>query len=105
MNGLYNAILPSIAYVIFGTSMHLGLGPVALVSILTGQLIVQYGIDYTNNPDEAIAFAGEAALAVGTIFAVLSVLNLGDLINFISHSVMVNELSHIVRTHARMMVV
>ena len=77
------------AYVIFGTSMHLGLGPVALVSILTGQLVIQYGIDYVKDPQEAVDFAGECALAVGTIFAVLSVLNLGDMINLISHPVMV----------------
>jgi len=90
INGIYTAILPGMAYVIFGTSMHLGLGPVALVSILTGQLVIQYGIDYVKDPQEAVDFAGECALAVGTIFAVLSVLNLGDMINLISHPVMVS---------------
>mmetsp|Transcript_10919 Transcript_10919/g.15023 ORF Transcript_10919/g.15023 Transcript_10919/m.15023 type:complete len:416 (+) Transcript_10919:40-1287(+) len=88
INGIYTAILPGMAYVIFGTSMHLGLGPVALVSLLTGQLVTQYGIDYVKHPQDAVDFASEAALAVGTIFAVLSVLNLGDMINLISHPVM-----------------
>lgn len=69
--------------------MHLGLGPVALVSILTGQLVVNYGINYTKYPQDAVDFTGEAALAVGTIFCILAVLNLGDLINFVSHPVMV----------------
>eukprot|EP01035_Chromulina_nebulosa_P028440 gene28440-37541_t len=88
INGIYTSILPGAAYVIFGTSMHLGLGPVALVSILTGQLVLNYGIDYTTNPQDAVDFTGEAALAVGTIFAVLSLFNLGELITYISHPVM-----------------
>lgn len=67
--------------------MHLGLGPVALVSILTGQVVLNYGIDYTTNPQDVVDFTGEAALAVGTIFAVLSLFNLGELITYISHPV------------------
>lgn len=69
--------------------MHLGLGPVALVSILTGQLVLNYGINYTTYPQDAVDFTGEAALAVGTIFGVLSIFNLGELITYVSHPVMV----------------
>lgn len=87
INGIYTAILPGAGYVVFGTSMHLGLGPVALVSILTGQLVLNYGIK--PGTQEAVDFTGEAALAVGTIFCVLSIFNLGDLISYISHPVMV----------------
>ena len=90
VNGIYTAILPGAAYVVFGTSMHLGLGPVALVSILTGQLVLNYGI--APGSQEAVNFTSEAALAVGTIFAVLSIFNLGDLITYISHPVMVRSL-------------
>eukprot|EP01035_Chromulina_nebulosa_P020825 gene20825-26993_t len=86
IHGIYSAILPGAGYVIFGTSMHLGLGPVALVSILTGQLVLNYGIK--PGSQEAVDFTGEAALAVGTIFCVLSIFNLGDLITYISHPVM-----------------
>ena len=67
--------------------MHLGLGPVALVSILTGQLVTQYGI--APGTQDAVDFTGEAALAVGTIFSILSLFNLGDLIHFVAHPVMV----------------
>ena len=59
----------------------------ALVSILTGQLVLNYGIK--PGSQEAVDFTGEAALAVGTIFCVLSIFNLGDLITYISHPVMV----------------
>ena len=68
--------------------MHLGLGPVALVSILTGQLVTQYGIA-PGTPD-AVDFTGEAAMAVGVLFTVLSIFNMGDLVYFISHPVMVS---------------
>jgi MFS superfamily sulfate permease-like transporter len=67
--------------------MHLGLGPVALVSILTGQLVTQYGI--TPGTQDAVDFTGEAALAVGVLFTVLSIFNMGDLVHFVSHPVMV----------------
>jgi MFS superfamily sulfate permease-like transporter len=70
--------------------MHLGLGPVALVSILTGQLVTQYGI--TPGTQDAVDFTGEAALAVGVLFTVLSIFNMGDLVHFVSHPVMVRSI-------------
>jgi SulP family sulfate permease len=76
------------AYAFFGSSGQLCVGPVALVSLLTGELINTYGIDYVNNPQEAVDFAGEVALAVGLVLVVMSLLNLGNLIRFISHPVM-----------------
>ena len=51
--------------------------------------MTQYGIDWNKMPQDAVDFTGEAALAVGTIFGLLAVLNLGDLIHLISHPVMV----------------
>ena len=36
INGLYTAILPSTCYVFFGSSMQLAVGPVAVVSLMTG---------------------------------------------------------------------
>lgn len=88
INGLYTAVLPAAFYTFFGSSMQLCVGPVALVSLLTAQLINQYGINYTANPAEAVDFAQEAAIAVGLILVCMSLLNLGHLIRFISHPVM-----------------
>lgn len=86
INGLYTAILPSATYTFFGSSMQLGVGPVALISLLTAELINKYGIIPAS--PEAVNFACQAALAVGTILVVMSVLNLGNFIRFISHPVM-----------------
>jgi SulP family sulfate permease len=68
--------------------MQLCVGPVALVSLLTGQLINEYNIDYVNDPQQAIDFAGEVAVAVGVILIIMSLLNMGNLIRFIAHPVM-----------------
>ena len=69
--------------------MHLDLGPVAVLSILTGQLVTRYGV----NPysQDAVDFAGEVALAVGTIFCALSIFNIGNLMRFVSYPVMVMQ--------------
>jgi len=69
----------------FFTSMQLTVGPAALVSLLTGQLITKYGIP--PNTQEAVDFAGECAVAVGLILLLLSVFRLGDLIRYISFPV------------------
>eukprot|EP01038_Epipyxis_sp_PR26KG_P007870 gene7870-10684_t len=88
INGLYTAILPFAGYIFFGSSMQLCVGPVALMSLLMGELIVKYNIDYVNYPEEAVNFAQCAAIAAGTIMTVLSILNLGNFIRFIAHPVM-----------------
>jgi MFS superfamily sulfate permease-like transporter len=81
-------VLTAAAYAFFGSSNQLCVGPVALVSLLTAQLINQYNIDYVNDPQLAIDFAGEIAIAVGIVLIILSLLNMGNLIRFISHPVM-----------------
>jgi SulP family sulfate permease len=86
--GMYAAILPSIGYAMVGSSLQLQVGPVALVSLLTAELIVKYGIDYVNDIEAAMDTAAQAALCCGIILTVMSVLNLGRLINFISMPVM-----------------
>ena len=43
INGLYTAILPSATYIFLGSSMILAVGPVALVSLIVGSLVLQYG--------------------------------------------------------------
>jgi MFS superfamily sulfate permease-like transporter len=67
--------------------MHLDLGPVAVLSILTGELVTQYGV--TPFSQDAADFAGEVALAVGTIYCALSIFNIGGLMRFVSYPVMV----------------
>ena len=42
INGLYAAIVPSFTYVVLGSSMQLAVGPVAVVSLLTGEIVAKY---------------------------------------------------------------
>jgi len=62
--------------------MCLAVGPVAIVSLLTGQLVSSY-------PQfEPIAVGTQASFCVGIILLTMSFLNLGIFIQLISHSVM-----------------
>jgi hypothetical protein len=47
IQGLYAAIVPSAMYTFFGSSLQLAVGPVAVVSLLTGQ-IVSYAPDLSD---------------------------------------------------------
>ena len=92
INGLYAAILPSAAYTFFGSAMQLAVGPVAVVSLLTGQLVTKHcgNAPATRTPEYAqcaLDTGTQAALAAGLILIILSFLNLGNLIRFISKPV------------------
>lgn len=86
INGLYCAVLPSASYVLFGTSMTLAVGPVAIVGLLVGGLVSKYGIETAST--EAVDFASEVCIVAGCILIAMSLLNLGNFIRFISHPVM-----------------
>lgn len=79
-------MLPSAFYAFFGSSMILAVGPVAIVGLLVGQLVTEYGIE--SGSVEAVEFAGELSIAVGTIMLILSVVNFGNVIRFVSFPVM-----------------
>ena len=82
--GLYASILPLVAYAIFGTSRALAVGPVAVVSLMTAAAIGNLGL---STPAEVAIAAGTLAFISGVILAVLGVLRLGFLANFLSHPV------------------
>ena len=88
INGLYTAILPSTCYVFFGSSMQLAVGPVAVVSLMTGILVSHHQPDYATNTVAAVDTAAQAAFNVGILMTVMGILNLGSFIHFISHPVM-----------------
>jgi len=75
-------------YTFFGSAMTLAVGPVAVVSLLTGSVVVQKIPDYATNPIGAVNLAGELSLAVGVILTILSLFNCGNLVRYISHPVM-----------------
>ena len=66
--------------------MQLAVGPVALVSLLTGNLVSQYNAAPASQ--DALNVGTQAALSVGIILTVLSILNLGSLVHYVAFPVM-----------------
>lgn len=86
--GLYTSLLPSATYALFGSSMQLCVGPTALISLLTGSILTKYGIDPFTDLELAVDTCAQAAFCCGVIITVCGILNLGNVINFMSHPVM-----------------
>jgi SulP family sulfate permease len=82
--GLYASTIPLILYALFGSSRHLAVGPVALVSLLT-----LTGVSALAKPGsgEFVALAALLALMVGVIQFGLGLLRAGFVVNFLSHAV------------------
>jgi sulfate transporter 4 len=86
--GLYSSGLPLLIYPIFGTSRHLGFGPVALISLLVSQITMstnKAGYDYSQN--EKTSFALLIAFCVGLTQVFMGLIKIGFIINFISKPV------------------
>ena len=82
--GLYASILPLMLYALLGSSRSLAVGPVAIVSLLVGSTIGQFAEQGT---DIYIHAAVNLSLLVGILLLLLRALQLGSIVNFISHSV------------------
>lgn len=92
--GLYSAIVPQAVYSVFGSSMKLAIGPVALVSLLMGTIVAQYVNGYSNYAKDPVVYenlvdtGAQACLCIGIILVSMSILNMGNFINLLSHPVM-----------------
>ncbi len=82
--GLYASILPIIVYAIFGTSMTIAVGPVAVASLMTATAASAVAAQGT--PEYAAAAIVLAFLS-GLMLAGMGLLRLGFLANFLSHPV------------------
>ncbi|MCP4439756.1 MAG: sulfate permease [Aureispira sp.] len=82
--GLYAAIFPQLVYALMGTSRQLGVGPVAMDSLLTAVAVSQFA---QAESDEYVAIAILLALMVGVIQVAMGILRLGFLVNFLSRPV------------------
>lgn len=82
--GLYAAFLPPMIAAMFGSSMQLATGPVAIVSLMTSASLEPLA---TAGSEAFIAYAILLALAVGIFQLALGVLRLGLVVNFLSHPV------------------
>jgi SulP family sulfate permease len=82
--GLYASILPLLIYPIFGTTRQLGIGPVALDSLLVAAGI---GAIATVGSGEYIMFAILLAFITGVLLLIMGIFRLGFLVNFLSRPV------------------
>lgn len=83
--GLYASIVPVILYGIFGTSRTLAVGPVAMVSLLVASSV---GPLAAVGSSEYIQLALTLALMAGVIQALMGLLRVGFIVNFLSHPVL-----------------
>ncbi len=82
--GLYASTLPLLIYALLGSSRHLAVGPVAMVSLLTASGI---GALAEGGTETYIALAIALAFFVGLIQFLLGLFRMGFLVNFLSHPV------------------
>ncbi len=82
--GLYASILPLLAYALFGSSMTLAVGPVAVASLMTASALTPLAAP---GSESYIMLAVLMALMSGLILFVAGILRLGFLAYFLSHPV------------------
>ncbi len=84
--GLYAAFLPGMVAALWGSSKQLATGPVAVVSLLTASALAPFAQIGT---EQFVALAILLSLLVGLVQLVLGVFQLGVVVNFLSHPVIV----------------
>tara|TARA_R110000764_G_scaffold29470_3_gene69016 strand:- start:3085 stop:4812 length:1728 start_codon:yes stop_codon:yes gene_type:complete len=82
--GLYASLLPLLGYALFGSSMSMSVGPVAITGLMTATLLAPLAT--VGSPDY-LQLAVWLALLSGFMLFVLGLLRLGFLANFLSHPV------------------
>jgi len=82
--GLYASFLPPIVAAILGSSRQLQTGPVAVVSLLTAAALEPIA---GTSPEGYIVYAILLALMVGLFQLFLGIFRLGELVDFLSHPV------------------
>lgn len=82
--GLYASFLPPMVAALFGSSLQLATGPVAVVSLMTSASLSPLA---TQGSEGYIAYAILLALMVGLVQFFLGMLRLGLVVNFLSHPV------------------
>ncbi|CAO3563788.1 unnamed protein product [Mortierella alpina] len=83
-HGLYSAYIGAIFYCFMGTSKDLTIGPTAVISLITGELVAELAGQMT--PQEVAAVS---CLLVGALTMILGVLRLGIILDFFPTAVLV----------------
>ena len=68
--------------------MQLAVGPVAVVSLLTGKVVNELVPNFLVDTESAINCAAQLSLCVGIILIAISILNFGNFIRYVSYPVM-----------------
>lgn len=91
--GIYACILPVILAALWGSSRFLAAGPTNAISMILFSTLAQISVGgvllSTLPPDERMTYIFGIAILVGLMQVAMGLARLGDLANFISHSVMV----------------
>ena len=83
--GLYASILPPACYALLGTSRTLSVGPVSIAAIMIASALAIPEVAALGDPAQsALILAAES----GLIMLLMAVLQMGGLVNFISHPVL-----------------
>ncbi|ROT46564.1 SulP family inorganic anion transporter [Pusillimonas sp. NJUB218] len=82
--GLYASVLPLIAYALFGSSMTLAVGPVAVASLMTASALAPLAAP---GSAQYVALAAQLSLLSGVMLLAFGALRLGFLAYFLSHPV------------------
>lgn len=82
--GLYACLAPLVIYAVLGSSRHLAVGPVAIAALMVAATVGQYAPAYgQSHLDISIVLC----LQAGIILLLLRVLQMGGLVNLLSHPV------------------
>lgn len=82
--GLYASILPLVAYALFGSSMTLAVGPVAVTSLMTASALIPLAVA---GSELYVILAVQLAFISGLIYLAFGFLKLGFLAHLLSHPV------------------
>ncbi|XP_006649559.1 sulfate transporter 1.2-like [Oryza brachyantha] len=86
--GLHSSFVPPLVYALMGTSRELAMGPVAVISLLLGTLLLEE-IDPKKNPLDYRRLAFTATFFAGVTQAALGFCRLGFVVEFLSHAAIV----------------
>ena len=89
VNGLYALLLPTVVYVLLGSSRQLVIGPEGSISALVAAAILPLAVA---GSAEAVELAGALALLVGACFLAARALRLGWLADYFSRPVLIGYL-------------
>lgn len=82
--GIYASIAPLVVYALFGTSMTLAVGPVAVASLMTASALTPLAAP---GSPEYVALAVQLAMLSGLMLFAFGMLRLGAVAHFLSHPV------------------